>query len=42
MLYSRKLDDSLESEKITSKAKDPKNLLRNIDSRLKELEKEKL
>ncbi|MEO1785269.1 hypothetical protein V4762_09415 [Thermodesulfobium sp. 4217-1] len=42
MLCSGKLDVSLQPETINSKNRDPKDLLKNIDSRLKELEKEKL
>jgi hypothetical protein len=42
ILYSGKLDASLQPGTINTKNRDPKNLLKNIDSRLKELEKEKL
>lgn len=42
MLYPEQFNTNVALKKITKKNKDPKDLLKNIDSKLKELEKEKL
>ncbi|HEM55989.1 MAG TPA: hypothetical protein ENO30_04415 [Thermodesulfobium narugense] len=42
MLYPEQFNANVALEKIIKKNKDPQDLLKNIDSKLKELEKEKL
>jgi len=41
-LFPEQFNTNIPLEKIGKKSKDPKELLKNIDSKLKELEKEKM